>query len=132
MAVAEGLPALRGAVGSLSVTVYNQHTFTSVNVGPTGHVHSRASSDPDDQTPTAVECGACEPFLVREGWVHDPGSVPLTDRQEREREQVEREGNLAVKQVAESLAAAAANAIVQASPDAAKAARPRPRSKASR
>lgn len=89
--------------------IYAQHTVSSVFVGPTGHQHNRAV--PDDGQPFAIECAACEPFLVKEGWVYNPELVPLTDIQERERDRVEREGNLAVKQVAERLAEAAAHEI---------------------
>jgi hypothetical protein len=114
MVLAEVLPALRIRLGALSVsTLFNQHVYTSIFIGQTGHTHNRAG-DAEDETPTAIDCAACEPFLVREGWVYTPEAVPLTERQVRAREQTEREGNLAVKQVAEALAQAASDAIVGA------------------
>jgi hypothetical protein len=91
-------------------TIYAQHSVSSVSVGPTGHQHNRASKD-DGHTPFALDCEVCEPFLVKEGWVYNPEQVPLTDSQIREKERVEREGNLAVKQAAEMLASAAADAV---------------------
>jgi hypothetical protein len=113
VAVAHGVPEVQRPSRSLNVsTVYTQHTVTSISVGPTGHVHNRAQTDPADASPTAIDCDACGPFLIKEGWTHDPESVPLTDRQERDKERVERDGNLAVKQVAEALAERAAEALV--------------------
>lgn len=91
-------------------TIYAQHSVASVSVGPTGHQHNRATPD-DGHTPFAINCEACEPFLVKEGWVYNPEQVPLTDAQIREKERVEREGNLAVKQAAEMLATVAADAV---------------------
>lgn len=92
--------------------VYNQHVYSSVFIGQTGHTHAKAAAAADDETPMAIDCSACEPFLVKEGWVYAEENVPLTDRQARDQERTEREGNLAVKQVAEALAATAAEAIV--------------------
>lgn len=89
---------------------YAQHTITSVAVGPTGHTHDR-SLPITDETPTVVECAACAPYLIREGWYANPELVPLTERQLKERERIEREGNLAVKEVTAALAASAASAI---------------------
>jgi hypothetical protein len=95
-------------------TVFNQHTTTSIFVGQTGHTHNRAEDAAADavEAPTAIDCSACEPFLVKEGWVYNPAGVPLTERQVREQEQTEREGNLAVKHVAEALADRAAEVLV--------------------
>lgn len=93
----------------MSVT-YNQHTYRSVFVGQTGHQHNRADKD-DGFTPMAVDCEACEPYLVKEGWVYNPELVPLTDQQIREKDRVEREGNLAVKQAAQTLASVAADQV---------------------
>ena len=92
------------------MTVYNQHIFTAIFVGQTGHQHVRNASA-TDEAPTAIECVSCEPFLVKEGWTHSPEQVPLTDRQVTERDRTEREGNMAVKQVAEALATTAAAAL---------------------
>ncbi len=86
-------------------TIYTQPTVSSVYVGPTGHTHSKA--DPASGKPFAIDCGACEAYLIREGWVYDVELVPPTDQQLREQERIEREGNLAVKQAAEALATAA-------------------------
>lgn len=84
------------------MTVYNQYTYTSVFVGQTGHAHVKAEGA-EARAPMAITCSACEPILVREGWVHAAELVPLTDVQEREKERAEREGNLAVRQAAEAL-----------------------------
>lgn len=83
--------------------IYTQSTVTSVGVGPTGHVHNKAN--PGDGKPFALECGACEPFLVKEGWVYSSELVPLTESETREKERIEREGNLAVKRASEQMAA---------------------------
>lgn len=93
--------------------LYLQHVYTSISVSETGHNHTR--SEPDDgDTPMAIDCDACAPFLVRDfAAVHDPDQVPLTDRQIAAREKAEREGNVAVRQAAEALANAAANAANQ-------------------
>ncbi len=92
-------------------TVYNQHTYTAIFVGQTGHSHSRASDD--GQTPMAIDCAVCEPFLVKDGWVYNTELVPLTDAQEREAERLEREGNLAVKQAAEAMAAVVSQKVLE-------------------
>lgn len=94
-------------------TVYNQHSVTSVGVGPTGHVHNR-SGDAEGETPTAIDCVACEPFLVKEGWVYNPNLVPLTDQQVMDRERADREGNQAVRWAAEAQGRAAQQAIAAA------------------
>jgi hypothetical protein len=95
-------------------TIYTQHSVSSVYVGPTGHQHVRAQDD-DGHTPFALECAACEPYLVKEGWVYDTELVPLTDTQQRAQERMEREGSIAVRQAAERLADAAAAEITKAS-----------------
>ncbi len=105
------------------MTVYNQHTYGSVFVGPTGHTHTKVKTGKDDGTPTAIDCGACEPFLVKEGWVYDPALVPLTDRQLAEQERVTKEGNAALLAFQRDLAANAAEALLEGGT--AKAATPR-------
>ncbi len=90
--------------------IYTQHTITAIFVSQTGHHHVRAYTDEATfygETPTSIECGACEPYLVKEGWVYDPDLVPLTDRQIANRERLEREGNAAVAKAAEALATSA-------------------------
>lgn len=83
--------------------LYNQHTITSIFVGQTGHQHTKAPGAPE-MAPMAIDCAQCQPFLLREGWVVSPESVPLTDRQIREKERIEREGSLAVRQASEAMA----------------------------
>lgn len=96
-------------------TVYTQGRFKSIFIGATGHVHNREGDFESDETPMAVDCVSCEPYLVKEGWVYAPEQVPLTDRQEREQQRQEREGNMAVKQVAEALAESAREALATGS-----------------
>ena len=85
-------------------TVYLQHRYHSIGVGPTGHNHTRAEPD-DGETPTAIDCDVCAPYLVRDfGGVYNPDLVPLTDRQVAAREKADREGNSAVRQAAEAMA----------------------------
>jgi hypothetical protein len=118
MAVAEDLPAVRGAFGGAMTTVYLQHSVTSIGIGKTGHVHNRVATAPGDESPTAIDCAECEKWLVKEGAVYSPEQVPLTDRQIAAREKVEREGGVAVKAAAEALAATAASVLAgNASPD---------------
>lgn len=89
----------------MASTVYLQHTVHSVGIPETGHVHVRNSTDPDDETPTAITCEPCEPFLVKNAYaVYSPDLVPLTNRQVAAREKAEREGGTAVRQAAEALA----------------------------
>ncbi len=88
-------------------TIYTQHTVKALYVTQTDHRHQRAAGPEEDETPTALDCAMCEPYLVKEGWVYDPALVPLTDRQERERERIKEEGNAAVSRAAEALAATA-------------------------
>lgn len=88
-------------------TVYYQGTHTAITIGPTGHQHKKAEKA-DKNEPFAIDCAECEPYLVREGWVYNKKLVPLTQEQLDEQEDVEREGNLAVKQVAEAMAETAA------------------------
>ncbi len=107
--------------------VYLQTSVSSVHVGRTGHTHTRAGDDLN-VAPFGVDCDACEADLVREGAVYDRELVPLTDRQQREKERVEREGNLAVKQVADALAETVAGALVGRTGDGA--ARPARRARA--
>lgn len=95
-------------------TIYSQSTISSVFVGKTGHAHEK--EDPSSDEPFALDCVACEPHLVREGWVYKPEQVPLTEAQEREQERLEREGNIAVKQAAEALATAAAAQLTGTEP----------------
>lgn len=95
-------------------TVYTQHRYTAVFVGETGHHHQRATED-DGVTPFAIQCDACEPFLVKEGWVYNPALVPLTDEQLRRKERIEVEGNAALKAFQEKLAESAAVAAVAVS-----------------
>ncbi len=100
-------------------TLYNQHTYSSVFVGQTGHTHTRAA-DADTDLPFAVDCGVCEPYLVREGWVYNTELVPPTDVQLREQERLEREGNIAVKQAAEAMATVIAKEAVKSTSKAAR------------
>jgi hypothetical protein len=94
-------------------TVYLQHVFTSIGVGPTGHQHVRAESA-DPNAPTAIDCDVCAPILVRDfGGVYDPDLVPLTDRQTASREKSDREGNAAVRMAAESLARSATAVVTK-------------------
>lgn len=97
--------------------LYAQHTVGAVFVSQTGHQHVR--TEPSDGSPTSLDCVMCEPYLVQEGWVYDPVLVPLTEQQQREQERIEREGNMAVKQVAEALAETAAAALAAGVPSAA-------------
>lgn len=91
-------------------TVYLQHRFTNIYVGPTGHSHTRDAND-DLTKPWGINCDACERFLVAEGAVYRPEQVPLTDDQIAENERLEREGNLAVRQASQALATAAAKIV---------------------
>lgn len=91
------------------MTVYNQHVFTSVSVGPTGHQHGREHAKGEE--PTAIDCPACEPYLVADGWVSSPDQVPKTVAQIADEERREREGNSAVRQAAEAMARVAAEAV---------------------
>lgn len=104
------------------MTLYNQHTFTAVFVSQTGHSHVRSGGD--DGTPMAIDCGACEPFLTKDGWVYDPKLVPLTDRQMAEQERVSKQGNAALLAFQRDLAANAASALLEGGAPA-KAPRPR-------
>ncbi len=90
--------------------VYNQSAISSIYVGPTGHSHTKVG-----EGPMAVDCAICEPFLVREGWVYRRDDAPLSDAEQREKERIEREGSLAVKQSAESLARVATEMSQRAS-----------------
>ena len=85
------------------MTAYNQHTFTSVFIGPTGHQHDRDPKATDTE-PTAIDCDVCAPYLASDGWVFDPKLVPLTDRQIEEQEKRDREGAAAIRQAAAALA----------------------------
>ncbi len=98
----------------MSSPVYAQHRYSSIFVSETGHQHNRATAD-DGETPFAIECAACEPFLVKEGWVYHPAQVPLTDEQERRKERITRDGNAALKAFQERLADQAAEALVSGS-----------------
>ena len=100
----------------MSQPVYAQHRYYSIHVSETGHTHNRAGAD-DGETPFVIDCAACEPFLVQMGWVYHPAQVPLTDEQERRKERVTRDGNVALKQFQERLADTAAKAILTGSSD---------------
>jgi hypothetical protein len=93
-------------------TVYLQSTTSEVYVAPTDHHHKRPIGD-DTNRPFAIDCEACEKYLVREGAVYSPDLVPLTSSQVAEQEKIEREGNLAVKQAATALAESAASLLVE-------------------
>lgn len=92
------------------MTVYGQVSNYSVSRAETGHNHVRPADD-DMSLPFAIDCDACAPFLLRDGWVASPDQVPLTGAQIAEQERIEREGNLAVKQAAAALAESAATLV---------------------
>jgi hypothetical protein len=124
--------------------VYNQHTYTSVGVGETGHVHVRAEvPQPNDRTPMTIDCDVCEPYLLKLGWSRTPRyqsyhrrpdgtvessgpGIPYTSDQLDELQAQEDQSSAAVRHMGERLAAAATS---MAAPTAAKAAR-RARTKA--
>jgi hypothetical protein len=97
-------------------TVFLQGSVTSIFVGQTGHQHLRSIAA-DDNVPTAINCPECEPYLLKEGAVHDKRMVPLTDRQEAAKEEATREGGLAVRQAAEALATTASRVLRQDEPN---------------
>lgn|ERR1035437_2431233 len=86
--------------------VYFPGSNGSIFVGQTGHPHVR-STPADDNTPTAIDCRECEPFLIKLGGTYNKTQVPLTDRQEAARERMKEEGNAAVSEAAKALASTA-------------------------
>ncbi len=106
-------------------TLYTQHTVYSVSIAETGHNHVRADTPgPDDRTPMAVDCAACEPYLRKLGWVATPHyqsyrrradgtlepqgkGIPMTDAQLDEIQQREDEAQAAVRDMGERLVTAA-------------------------
>jgi len=56
------------------MTVYGQSDIDSITVSGSGHSHVRSKGEQN----MSVTCAACEPELIKMGWVTDPRNVPLT------------------------------------------------------
>jgi hypothetical protein len=91
----------------MAQTVFLQGSVGSVFIPQTRHNHTR-SAPLDDEVPTAIKCGDCEPFLVKNlGAVYDASQVPPTQRQLDARERAKEAGNSAVAEAAKALAGVA-------------------------
>jgi len=88
------------------MTVYLQHTFYSIGIPETGHVHNR-NAPPEDETPTAIDCDLCEPYLVKNaGAVYDTRLLPPTQAQAERAERESGQGSTAAEigeRIAEAL-----------------------------
>lgn len=97
--------------------LYARSDLNVVAVGPTGHVHERpkvrAFGRGDDvfEKVWALDCPACEQYLLSDGWAKHPDKVELTPDEREIAEAEEKTGNAMVAQMARALAENAANAV---------------------
>lgn len=92
------------------MTVYASSDIEFVAISGAGHAHEKTKNEKH----MAVTCAACEPELLKMGWVKDVRSVPLTFDEKREAEAAEKDISR-FEQLKVAEAAREASAAVRAS-----------------